>query len=158
MKKVMLSLLFAVVSMSAFAQFEKGTGYLNSSLSGLDMGYSNKKDFSLGAQMTAGYFLADQCMLLGQAGYSYSKEDKNRVTVGAAARYYLTSCGLYFNMGGKFEHTAEVNNFYLTPEIGYCFYLNHYVSLEPAIYYDASVNNFSDYSKVGVKLGVGFYF
>ena len=41
---------------------------------------------------------------------------------------------------------------------GYTFYLNHYLAVEPAVYYKMSTNDFSDGSTVGLKIGLGFYF
>ena len=45
-----------------------------------------------------------------------------------------------------------------TPEIGYAFFLNKTVTIEPVIYYNYSLTKPSDYSKFGVKVGLGFYF
>ena len=42
-------------------------------------------------------------------------------------------------------------------EVGYAFFLNKNVTIEPAIYYDQSFKNHSDYSKIGFKLGLGVY-
>ena len=55
-------------------------------------------------------------------------------------------------------NAAKNNSINLTPEVGYCFYVNHFLSLEPSLYYNISLNDFSDSSKVGLKLGLGFYF
>ena len=41
-------------------------------------------------------------------------------------------------------------------EVGYAFFLNRSVTIEPAIYYDQSFKS-SRYSTVGFKLGVGVY-
>lgn len=173
-----MAILVAVFSVGAFAQFEKGTKYVNASLSGLNMSYSKGTRFNLGLNATAGYFLQDAWMLLGRAEYeySYNSGDNHLISVGAAGRYYIRQNGLYIALGGKYEYRInEFNydgikenatlhtehgrgNIYVTPELGYCFYLNNFVSIEPSVYYDISLNHFSDYSRVGVRLGVGFYF
>ena len=41
-------------------------------------------------------------------------------------------------------------------EVGYAFYINRSVTIEPAIYYDQSFKH-SDYSTIGLKVGVGVY-
>ena len=41
-------------------------------------------------------------------------------------------------------------------EVGYAFYINRSVTIEPAVYYDHSFKN-SDYSTVGLKVGIGIY-
>ena len=174
-----MAILLAVFSVGAFAQFEKGTMYVNTSLSGLNLSYSKETRFSLGLNATAGYFLEDAWMLLGKAGYeySYNSGDNHLLSIGAAGRYYIRQNGLYLGLGAKYEYRiSEFNyettkedgvvlhtehgrgNVFLTPELGYCFYLNHYLSIEPAVYYDISLNRFSDCSKIGVRLGMGFYF
>ena len=51
-----------------------------------------------------------------------------------------------------------MNNVQICPEVGYTFFLNRFVTLEPSVYYNISLNNFSDGSKVGLRLGFGFFF
>lgn len=155
-----IALLLAAVSMSAFAQFETGTKYVSTSLTGLNMSYNKNAKFNLGLQATGGYFFTDGWMALGQIGWDH-KDSYNDFTIGAAARYYIEQNGIYLNMGLKYQHIGPdfvANNVFLTPEVGYCFYLNHYVSIEPALYYDICLNKFADFSTVGLKVGVGFYF
>ena len=41
-------------------------------------------------------------------------------------------------------------------EVGYAFYVNRSVTVEPAIYYDHSFKG-SKYSTIGFKIGVGVY-
>ena len=166
MRKYLMAIVMALVCTTASAQFEQGTTYLNTSLTGLNMSYSKDAKFTFGLDATGGYFFEDAWMLYGRIGYDhkYAKgpdNDTNDVNVGVGARYYILQNGLYLNLGLKYEHRSNVekgNYFDLTPEIGYCFYLNHYVSIEPAIYYDLCMNHFSDGSKVGLRVGFGFYF
>ena len=160
MKKIFLMLLFAVISLGASAQFEMGTKYVSTSLTGLNMSYNSNQDFRLGLQATAGYFFEDGWMMLGQVGFSHVK-DHNDFSIGVAGRYYLQQNGLYLNFGAKYQHEGPnqiYNNIFLTPEIGYCFYLNQHVSVEPAVYFDMCLNKFSDFSTVGLKIGFGYYF
>lgn len=160
MKKIILSLFFAVVSMGAFAQFEQGTKYVSASLSGngFGVGYSKSTDFFIGLQANAGYFFADNWMMLGEFGWSHQNGNSN-VDLGIAGRYYMKQNGLYYNLGLKYQHIpANINNLYLSPELGYCFYLNDHVSLEPAVYVDMCLNHFKDYTKFGFKISFGYYF
>ena len=158
MKKILFSLLFAVVSMGAFAQFEQGTKYANLSLTGFGMNYSKAGGFNLGLDATGGYFVADSWMLLGEFGWSHQNGNSS-VGLGAGARYYLVQNGLFFGGMLKYKHIpARVNNVYLTPEVGYCFYLNNHVSIEPAVYVDMCLNHFKDFTNVGLKIGFGYYF
>lgn len=50
------------------------------------------------------------------------------------------------------------NNIRIPVEIGYTFYLNHFLALEPAIYSKMSLNHFSEGTEFGLKFGLGFYF
>ena len=156
---MILGLLMAITTLSAKAQFEQGTTYLNTSLTGLNMSYGKATKFSFGLDATGGYFLEDGWMVYGRFGYNHPGPDANTAKVGVGGRYYIEQNGLYLNLGLQYERAFGDQNFFqLTPEIGYCFYLNHYVSVEPAVYYDLCLNKFSEGSKVGLKVGFGFYF
>lgn len=163
MKKTILTLLLAVLSTSVFAQFEKYTTYLNTSLTGLNLSYSKDQKVTFGMQATGGYFVEDAWMLYGRLGYNHQymkhAHDVNNVQLGAGFRYYIEQNGLYLGCGLQYEHRSPNTNYVqLTPEVGYCFYLNRHVSIEPAVYYDCCLNEFAAGSTVGLKIGVGFYF
>lgn len=161
MKKIFLALCLTIVSLSASAQFEQYTRYFNASLTGLNMSFNSNQKFNLGIDVTGGQCLADNWMLVGQLGYDHKRHD-DRLSLGIGGRYYIEQNGLYLNLGVKYQYMdlyhSKVNNIMLTPEIGYCFFLNQYVTIEPALYYDLSMNHFSDYSTVGLRLGFGYYF
>ncbi|MBR6140727.1 MAG: outer membrane beta-barrel protein [Bacteroidaceae bacterium] len=160
MKKIFIALLLAAVSLGASAQFEKGTKYFGASVSDFGFSYSKFEDFRLGLHTTAGYFLADGWMLLAEIGWDH--QDKTNVfNSGISARYYMQSNGLFFTGGIKYGHVgprAVRNNVYISPEIGYCFFLNDHVSIEPAVYSDLCLNHFKDFTKIGFKVGFGYYF
>ena len=162
MKKSILLLLLAVVSMGYYAQFEKGTKYVGASLTGLNMSYSSGEKFGLGLEANGGYFFADSWMVTGRFGYTHQwmpVTDINAVTLGAGARYYFHQNGIYLGAGLQYQHVAtDVDYLQIPFEVGYCFYLNQHVSIEPAVYYNLCLNKFSDGSKVGFKVGLGFYF
>lgn len=160
MKKLFAALLLAAVSLGASAQFEKGTKYVGASLSGFGLSYSKVPGFCLDLQAVGGYFVADGWMLTGQFGWEHVPGNNN-FDLGAGARYYLKQNGLFFGAGFKYKHVGpnlKSDNVYLTPEVGYCFYLNDHVSLEPAVYCDMCLNHFKDFTKVGLKIGFGYYF
>jgi hypothetical protein len=164
MKKSLLLLFFAVVSMSSYAQFEKGTKYVGASLTGLNISYSSGEKFGLGLQGVGGYFFADSWMLMGQLEYVHQwmpapARDVNAVAIGAGARYYFQSNGIFLGAGLQYKHAAISTDYVQIPvEVGYCYYLNQHVSIEPAIYFEPCLNKFSDGTRVGLKVGFGFYF
>ena len=163
MKKIILSLLFAVTSMGAFAQFEEGTKYVNASLTGFGLDYCKARGFHIGIAAGAGYFVADNWMLLGQLGWNH-QDSYNEFNLGAGARYYMVNNGFFFGGGLRYGldspggNADVMHNAYLTPEAGYCFYLNDHVSIEPSFYVDMCLNHFKDFTKVGLKLSFGYYF
>ncbi len=159
MKKVFLALLLAAVSLGASAQFEKGTKYVSASVSDFGLSYSKAEDFRLGLNVLGGYFFSDGWMGIAQLGWDHSS-GTNNFNAGVAARYYMVRNGIYGGLGFKYQHIGPVvqNNVYLSPEVGYCFYLNRHVSIEPAVYVDMCLNRFKDFTKVGLKIGFGYYF
>ncbi len=54
--------------------------------------------------------------------------------------------------------SERVHNIRIPIEIGYTFYLNRFLAVEPAIYSKMSLNHFSEGTEFGLKVGLGFYF
>ena len=190
MKKIVLALLLGVVSLSANAQFEKGTKYINASLTGLDMNYSKDSRFHFGFEGTGGYFVEECWMPYARIGFDHQAlkgPDVNSLEIGAGTRYYFKRTGVYLSGGllysfdsqpgsfveevtyttpsgdqvvtGVAHHTkVNNNNISLALEAGYCFYLNDRVSIEPSVFVDMCLNHFKDFTKVGLKIGFGYYF
>lgn len=165
MKKFLLVALLAVVSVSAKAQFEKGTNYMNASLTGLDLSYANGTKFRFGLESMGGQFVQDEWLVFARFGYEHQyikgpDNDVNNVNVGAGFRYYMKKNGIFMGAGLQYEHAnvRKGNYIDITPEVGYCFYLSHYLSIEPSVYYNMCLNRFVDGSKFGVRLGFGYYY
>lgn len=159
MRKIILTLALALATLCANAQFQEGKGYLGASLTGLDTHWNSKHGFNLGVEAKAGFFFTDDWMLLAQAGFEhYGKENKSdRILAGAGIRYYIVQNGLYLGLNCKYLHDDHSYNDVMPgAEIGYAFFINRSVTIEPAVYYDHSFND-ADYSTVGFKLGLGIY-
>lgn len=160
MKKLLVLIAFMTVSLSSFAQFEEGKYYVGASLTGLNLSYNGTEKLNLGVEAKGGYLFADNWMLTGQAGFNHSGNDgvADSFTVGVGARYYIIQNGLYLGLNAKAVH-ADHNYNDVMPglEVGYAFFLNRSVTIEPAVYYDQSFKNHSDYSKIGFRVGVGVY-
>ena len=159
MKKILMIIVAAVMSTAAFAQFEKGTKYVGLSASGLNLTYSGSEKGRLALNAQGGYFLMDNIAALGTIQWD-TKGSGNSATfaAGVQGRYYILQNGIYLGVGCKYKHGKNYNDFLPGVEVGYAFYLNHYITVEPAIFYDQSFKNHSDYSQVGFKIGAGFYF
>lgn len=159
MKKLMMTLVALFTMMAANAQFEQGKVYCGASLSGLNLSYNGTDDLNLGIQGKVGYLLEDNLMVLGQVSYQHSGKEgtKDYVSVGAQGRYYIVQNGLYLGAGAKLVHQSSYNDVMPGVEVGYAFFVSRTVTIEPAVYYDQSFKNHSDYSTVGVKVGIGVY-
>ncbi len=159
MKKLFAILAVMLFALSASAQFQEGKGYLGASLTGLDLNYNSKNGFNIGVEAKAGVFFADDWMFLGHASIKHNGSNKvpDEISAGAGIRYYIEQNGLYLGLNGKFVH-ADRNYNDVMPglEVGYAFFINRSVTIEPAVYYDHSFKN-SDYSTVGLKIGLGIY-
>lgn len=158
-KKIAVVALGLMVSDGAHAQFESGKQYCGASLTGLNLSYNGSEELSLGIQAKAGYFFEDDMMLLAQAEYKHSGLEgvKDYWALGAQGRYYIEQNGIYLGAGVKLIHTGSYNDVMPGVEVGYAFFVSKQVTIEPAVYYDQSFKNHSDYSTVGVKVGIGIY-
>ena len=158
-KKIAVVALGLMVSVGAHAQFESGKQYCGASLTGLNLSYNGSEELSLGIQAKAGYFFEDDMMLLAQAEYKHSGLEgvKDYWALGAQGRYYIEQNGIYLGTGVKLIHTGSYNDVMPGVEVGYAFFVSKQVTIEPAVYYDQSFKNHSDYSTVGVKVGIGIY-
>ncbi len=158
MKKLLFFFVLFTIVLNAQAQFEKGTKYVGASLSSFGISYSEKEEFRLGLDAEGGYFVADCVMLKGNVGYDHTKH-MDDVRIGAGARYYILQNGIYFGAGAEFNHFTKNNNDVMIPiEVGYAFYLNRHLTIEPNAYYKMSLHDFSGNSTVGFRIGLGFYF
>ena len=158
MKKKLFAMAVALLmAVTANAQFEKGKVYIGGSLTGLNMSYSGSEEFSLGIQAKGGYMVANDFMLLGSLGYSNSGNSDAAYSLGVGGRYYIEQNGIYLGVNCKYIHAGGYDDFMPGVEVGYAFFLNGTVTVEPAIYYDQSFKNHSDFSTVGLKVGVGIY-
>lgn len=159
-KKFLFLAVACLMTLSAGAQFQQGKGYIGASLTGLNLHYNGNDKLNLGVQAQGGYFIADNLMLLGQASIEHSgnHDVANRYTVGVGGRYYLEDNGLFFGANAKLMHCDHNHNDVMPGlEVGYAFFINRSVTIEPAIYYDQSFTSHSDYSTIGLRVGVGIY-
>lgn len=161
MRKKIFAIAIALLStLTASAQFESGKTYVGGSLTGFNMKYTGSDKLSLGVQAQAGYFVADDILLLGQVGYDHSgnKSVHDKYNVAVGGRYYIEQNGIYLGVNCKYVHAdRNFNDIMPGVEVGYAFFVNNSVTVEPAVYYDQSFKNHSDYSTIGLRIGVGVY-
>lgn len=160
MKKLFLLVIGLVMTVVANAQFEQGKYYCSGSLTGIGLSYSGTEKLNLGIEAKGGYLVADNWMVLAMAGYEHSGLDgvDDKFHAGLGGRFYIIENGLYMGVNTKLVHGGSgYNDLMPGIELGYAFFLGKSVTIEPSVYYDQSIKNHSDYSKVGLKIGVGIY-
>lgn len=160
MKKIALLIAVLTMTVAAHAQFQKGKGYIGASLTGLDMHYNGGDKFNFGLEAKGGYILWDNLMALGSIGYQHSGRDEvqDYFELGVGGRYYIIQNGLYLGLNAKWIHAnGNYNDVMPGVEVGYAFYINRSVTIEPAVYYDQSFRNHRDFSTIGLKVGLGVY-
>lgn len=158
MKKITLILLLLVTTLTAHAQFEQGKKYIGASLSGIGLSYSTSQKFRMGIDLNAGYFASDCFMVRASVGYDHTRVIDD-VNVGAGVRYYFDQCGVYLGAGAEYDHYTKNSNDVMIPlEVGYAYFVNQHIAIEPSLYYKMSLHSFSDNSTIGVRIGLGFYF
>ena len=170
MKKTILSLLCAFCAMAANAQtnnttyqdrppFGEGKSYVASSLSGLDLNFNDCEKWKLDIAAKAGYLFQDNWMVTAQAEYDWRKTSSNALVAGAGLRYYIEQNGLYVGLGANYVHKwHDYDDLMPNINVGYAFFLNRTVTIEPEVYYNQSFKNHSDYSGFGFRIGFGIYF
>lgn len=159
MKKVLSLLFVLMVTLTASAQFEKGKTYVGASLTGLNLSYNGSNETSFGVQAQAGKFVDNNWLLYGLAGFEHpGKDTDNTLNLGVGGRYYITQNGIYLGVNAKYVHAnSSYNDFMPGVEVGYAFFISHTVTIEPAIYYQQSFKDHSDYSTIGLRVGLGIY-
>lgn len=157
-KNLAVVALAVAASLSAHAQFEKGKSYVGASLSGLDLNYNDANKGKIGVQAKGGYLFADDWMVTGQLAYDKQHNVAGNISVGAGARYYIVQNGLFIGTGIDFHHVGkQYNDFMPSVHLGYAFFLNRNVTIEPELYYNQSFKSHKDYSTIGFRVGLGVY-
>ena len=155
MKKIFVLLLMSVLTLGANAQFEKGTHYAGAYLSGLGVGY-DKGNFRFGLGGEYGYYI--NCGQERRAEKADEYAGVHALKIKPNFRYSFMSNGINLGCGLQFEHAGTDRNFIqLCPQVGYTFYLNDKISLEPALYADFALNDFKNGTSAGLKIGIGLY-
>ncbi|MBQ2122484.1 MAG: outer membrane beta-barrel protein [Bacteroidaceae bacterium] len=164
MKRILLTLIASVALISAHAQFEQKKKYINASVSELNMSFNDKTDLSGNFNLAVGYFVDNNFLVKGDVGYGYADES-NRFNAGLGTRYYFQRNGVFVGVGGNLswrEHGGYRGHgkwlVDVPAEVGYAFFINRHVTIEPALYYKVCLNEFKDYSEAGFKIGFGVYF
>ena len=155
----MLAMTLAVSAQSSDTPFEKGKIYVGAGFSGLNLYYNSNTKWNFDINARGGYFIEDNWMLLGEFMWGIRQKSDNSFKLGAGARYYIVQNGLYLGAGARYAHQgSEYNDFVPNINVGYAYFLNHYVTIEPELYFDISTKSFKDYTGFGLRVSLGVYF
>lgn len=159
MKKIAIIIFALITTLTANAQFEAGKSFIGASLTGIDLKYNGANDFQFGLNAQAGLFTAKDFLLYGQLGYDHTGKPKfNDFRVGVGGRYYIEQNGIFLGANVNFVHsTGDYRDLKPGIEVGYAFFVSRELTIEPALYYEQSFKNHSQYSTVGLKIGLGIY-
>ena len=164
MKKFFFALAMFAMALTASAQssdtpFEKGKIYVGAGFSGLNLNYNSNTKWNFDINTRGGYFIEDNWMLLGEFMWGIRQKADNEFLLGAGARYYIVQNGLYLGAGARYAHQgSEYNDFVPNVNVGYAYFLNRHVTIEPELYFDISTKSFKDYTGVGLRVMLGVYF
>lgn len=161
-KTIICCIAFLCCALAAQAQFEKNKWFFNTSATGLGFSYSGSEKARFGFETVGGAFVADNFSLLLDFGGEYGKGIADQTHVGVKTRYYFEKVGIFLGGGLRYKHfgasAAFPNDIAAAFEAGYAFFVSRTVTFEPALFYDQSLTHHRDLSKVGFKVGFGFYF
>lgn len=167
-KKIMLVAIGLMSLLSANAQghkflnesttpFTQGKVFVGASLSSTDLSYSGLSKGHLGIQGKVGYFFADNLLGTAQLGYEKYTDIPYSLSLGAGGRYYIEQNGLFLGASLLYKHSSGYDDFMPNVQLGYSFFINRTVTIEPEIYYEQSFKCHKDYSTIGLRVGIGIY-
>ena len=169
MKKTIFSLLCAMCALTSNAQsftqpsldrppFGEGKFYVSAGFTGLDLNYNKAEKWNFDLNAKAGYLFADNWMVTGRGEYNYCQNGAKALLAGAGLRYYIEQNGLFVGADANYVHKWHtLDDFMPSVYVGYAFFLNRTVTVEPELYYNQSFND-KDFSGLGFRIGFGIYF
>lgn len=83
MRRLLLSLaIMIIVAINANAQFERGTWYVNTSMSGMGISHSTYEGTNIGVGLSAGSFIDDNVALLVSTRGNYYDKGLDQFSIG----------------------------------------------------------------------------
>jgi hypothetical protein len=90
-------------------------------------------------------------------GYEKYEDVPYAFSLGAGGRYYIEQNGLFLGASLQFRHRDNYDDLLPSIQVGYSYFISRTVTIEPEIYYEQSFKNHSDYSQIGLRIGIGVY-
>ncbi len=157
-KRLLLALMAVMTAAVSHAQFEAKKKYVGASLSGLNLSYNGQEKANFGLEAKGGYLFKDDWMVTVQVGYNKKHSVPASFNLAVGARYYIVQNGLYLGLSASYVHAnSNYDDFLPGLQVGYAFFLSRTVTIEPEVYYNQSFKSHSDYSTIGIRVGIGVY-
>ncbi len=161
-KKILTMIVGLMATMAVNAQstydtppFGQGKIYVGASMSSFDIGSVMSK-FHVDLSAKGGYLLTDNILALGDVSYNYMKDADGIFSIGAGLRYYIEQNGIFLGAGAKLVDMTNDLDFQPNISLGYAFFLNRTVTVEPELYFNLSTKDI-DNSSYGFRIGFGVY-
>ena len=158
MKKLFLTMFAACLVFAASAQIPKGTimvgGSSNLNFTSNNADAGDDSDFTLGAK--GGYFFSDN--LVGGLNLYYNKYSEatdGTFGIGPFVRYYVNG-KIFLGAGFNSYSSGDFSSSEIPLEVGYAFFLNDVVALEPELKYSIYGGD-ADGAAFGLNVGISVY-
>lgn len=149
--------MLALVGITASAQFEADKKYLGASLNGLDLSYDNHKKFALNLGFNGGYMVEDDMLIIGTTNFDFYDSELRSFELGGKLRYFFEENGIFIGAGASFVSLKHYyDDFKLTAEVGYCYFLNKNLTIQPRLYYDLGFSESG--RRLGLAVELGWFF
>lgn len=165
MKKILFTmfcgLMFSVAGQAQTQDrlpFAKDKFYTGASLSGFNLNWYKSQSWHADVAAKCGYLFEDDWMITANVDYDWNKTGAKNLMAGAGLRYYIEQNGLFLGAGANYLHNSAYDDFMPTVQLGYAYFLNRTVTLEPELYYNLSLKDHTEYSGFGFRIGIGIYF
>ncbi len=171
MKKlsVLMIAIIMVFAGNTYAQIDQGTWMVggNSNFGFLSTDTSPDKTTNISLEVSPGYFIMEN--FAAGLGIGYNRQNQGdfsgtATVIGPWARYYVDGAfffgASYSSVSSKSEYSSGENKSTgsaLGLEVGYAYFLNKKVALEPAINYSSFGGDF-DGTTIGLTVGLSVYF
>ena len=166
MKKLLFTVIALMITAGASAQylnepekvFNQGKAYIGAGLSGFDLNYNQENKFKLDFNIRGGYMIANDWMLLADIQTTFRKNAPNYARLGVGGRFYIEQNGLFVGLNAHYLHANySYDDFIPSLNVGYAFFVSRTVTIEPELYYNQSFKSHSEYSGLGLRVGIGIY-
>ena len=162
MKNKLIATIIFLSSFSSFGQIDAGTIIAGGSANFNQRSYSDTQPSSTSLRIQPQLGIAFLDNFVGGAWFSVQRFNNfTDWSVSPFLRYYVKNFYLQAGYGYSYSKISNITSerSVVNIEIGYAAFLNDYIALEPAIYYNGVFRSKEySYTNFGIKIGFQIYF